>query len=290
MIYIKTNSNDPTWNLTMEEYIQKELLQFDHILMLWQNKNSVIIGRYQNTLREVNQDVSRAHDIKVVRRDTSGGAVYHDLGNLNYSFITPCHNPENLSLAETTLPMIQALEKLGIHAEASGRNDILLNGRKISGTAQSLWKNRLLHHGTLLYNADMSILQEVLNVDETKLISKGVTSVKGRVTNISEEMKWDDNINEFWHLLVDQLNIVEEYELSKEEFLAVEKLKKEKYDTWEWNVGNEPAFAITKEKRFSGGLLTTSLNVKKGKITQCSISGDFLGLVDIGDLVNRSSG
>ena len=169
--YLETESHDPAYNLAFEEYCLQELTQYNKILLLWQNAKAVIIGRYQNWQNEVDEEAVRRLGVKVIRRSTGGGAVYHDLGNLNYSFITPAPDLATLNLATVAAPLLSALQKMGIQATAQGRNDIVLDGRKISGTAQSLRRNRLLHHGTLLFDSDLTMLDTVLRADPTKLIS-----------------------------------------------------------------------------------------------------------------------
>ncbi len=290
MIYVQTHSTDPTWNLALEEYCQRHLTRFPEIFMLWQNDNSIIVGRYQNMAREINIEEARKLNVKVVRRSTGGGTVYHDLGNLNFSYIFPCEAPATFDLANLSKPIMKALNSMGINAEVGGRNDLSLNGKKISGSAQSLNKRRFLHHGTLLFDSDMGVLQSVLNVDQTKLESKGISSVKSRVTNIKKELGLTMDMTGFWNGLLKGLGDPEEYELTKDELAAVETIQKEKYAAWDWNVGQEPAFGFNTETRYPAGLLTLQFNVKKGKIETCRISGDFLGLSDIAALEERLCG
>jgi lipoate-protein ligase A len=188
MIYSETNSLDPTWNLAFEEYCLLELTQFERIMLLWQNDNAIIVGRFQNAENEINIDAVKNIGAKVVKRTTGGGTVYHDLGNLNYSFIYPVNGLGNLDLTAVSVPMVHALNRIGVPAEIQGRNDIVIDGKKISGTAQRYHKGRFLHHGTLLFDSNLDVLQNVLNVDATKIASKGIASVRSRVTNIKEHI------------------------------------------------------------------------------------------------------
>lgn len=277
--YLETESTNPFYNLAFEEYCLKNLRQHPRIMLLWQNENSVIIGRYQNAQSEINQTAVKRENVTVVRRSTGGGAVYHDLGNLNYSFITPAEKLSSVKLEIIAEPLLSALHKLGIEAEVQGRNDIVINGLKISGTAQCLHKDRLLHHGTLLYDTDLSMLQKVLSVDTTKLSSKGVKSVLSRVTNIKEITKSNKTTLDFWQDLLGALPDREKITLTDEQLSEITKLADEKYASQEWTMGKSPAYTIKNSKRFSGGKLEITLAVRKGLINNLRISGDFLGLL-----------
>ena len=279
--YLETGSTDPAYNLAFEEYVQANRREGNY-LILWQNANAVIIGRNQNAEAEINRQFVDQHGIRVVRRNTGGGAVYHDMGNLNYSFITDAAAPQDRSAAQFTSPVVNALMDLGLDAAASGRNDILISGHKISGTAQYLMKDRLLHHGTLLFDSDLSTVSEALNPDPTKLQSKGIKSVRSRVGNIRQFLTEDMNLGEFWNYLKESLaDELIPTTLSDEEKAAVAALKQEKYDTWQWNYGKSPAYQQVSRKRFSGGLLELHVTVDKGIIQALGIYGDFLALTPV---------
>jgi lipoate-protein ligase A len=275
MLYFETGSTDPAYNLAFEEYVLTHRTVGD-ILILWQNDNAVIIGRNQNTAEEINQSFVDAHGIHVVRRNTGGGAVYHDLGNLNYSFITD----EGASRNAFTQPVVRALCALGMDAEASGRNDILVSGKKVSGTAQQISKGRILHHGTLLFDSDSSMISGALTPDPGKYQSKGVKSVRSRVGNIRAFLQQDMTITAFWAHLKRTLGDagMVEAQLTAEELAQVEKLKAEKYDTWQWNYGRSPAYDTQVKRRFTGGTLDVRLTVKQGVIAQIKFYGDFLAV------------
>ena len=183
--YMETGSIDPAYNLAFEEYVLRNKKEGD-FLLLWQNDNAVIIGRNQNTEEEIDKAFVEAHGIKVVRRITGGGAVYHDLGNLNYSFITDCTAFNKDALAAFTEPVAAALRALGAPAQLSGRNDIVIEGKKVSGTAQRIQDGRILHHGTLLFQSDPEMIAGALKADPDKFRSKSTKSVRSRVGNIAD--------------------------------------------------------------------------------------------------------
>lgn len=288
MFYLETGSTDPAYNLSFEEFVLKTRQQDDY-LILWQNKNAVIIGRNQNALEEINQGFVEEHSIRVIRRNTGGGAVYHDLGNLNYSFITDA-TQQNAS--RFTAPVVQALRSLGLDAEASGRNDILVSGKKVSGTAQHRTGNRILHHGTLLFDSDATMIAGSLNPDPTKFQSKSVKSVRSRVGNIRTALASDMEITAFWSYLKTALasDGLIPVSLTPAELAEVEKLKIEKYDTWQWNFGSSPKFATVIRRRHPGGLLEIHLTVKHGCIESIAIYGDFLALTPLDDLITALTG
>lgn len=289
MIYLETQSLDPTWNLAFEEYCLKELRQFNRILLLWQNANAVIIGHYQNAEKEIDLDAVEKYGAQVVRRSSGGGTVYHDLGNLNYSFIYPIEGLKKLDISVYAAPMATALQRIGIPVKVQGRNDLTLDGKKISGTAQRIHKGRLLHHGTLLFDSNLDILESVLQVDSSKVASKGIASVRSRVTNIKEHLPEGqfNDIQAFWQALLAAFaedETITPYQPTPSMLAEVKALQESKYQSWDWNVGRAPAFEYNNSKRFPGGKLEIHVDVKKGIIRECEISGDFLGVLDLDDL------
>ncbi len=274
-MYLETGSFDPAYNLAFEEYVFNHFLQ-GNILILWQNDNAVIVGRNQNTAQEIHAEFVERHSIRVIRRNTGGGAVYHDLGNLNYSFITD----DRASRSIFTEPVVQALRNLGLDAVASGRNDILVSGKKVSGTAQQVKNGRILHHGTLLFDSNSAMISGALTPDPEKFKSKSVKSVPSRVGNIRAFLKNDMDMAGFWAYLKQSLGRTEMNagSLTELAIAEIQKLKQEKYDTWSWNFGHSPAFDRTAKKRFDSGTLQIGLTVKNGIITAIKIYGDFLGL------------
>ncbi len=290
-IYLETGSQDPAYNLAFEEYVLCNRKDGDYLL-LWQNDNTIVIGQNQNAEAEINREFVEEHHIKVVRRTTGGGAVYHDLGNLNYSFITDTGELEQLAMARFTKPVVEALQALGLQAEASGRNDILVEGRKVSGTAQRIVGGRILHHGTLLFNANPSMVAGALNADPEKFRSKSTKSVRSRIGNIHDFLKEDMDLPAFWVFLKNQLagSGIVSGALTEQELAAVVKLKQEKYDQWDWNFGRSPQYNMRKKKHWDGGSLEICATVEKGRIQDLTFWGDFLSTRSLDDLVEALKG
>lgn len=295
MKYVENYSNDPRYNLAFEEYCFKNLSRDEDYVILWINGPAIIVGKNQNTVEEINGKYVEENNIKVVRRVTGGGAVYHDLGNLNFSIITNVNGNRVIDFKKYNIPILKALEKLGVKCELSGRNDITIDGKKFSGIAQSIWKDRVLNHGTLLFDTKLDVLSKALNVKQDKIASKGVKSVKSRVTNIKPYIKEDIDMEKFRSLLLKYIFEMEgftpeKYELSEEEKASIDKLYREKYSTWEWNYGKSPKFNLNNYKRFSFGAIDIRLDVKGGMIQDCKIFGDFFGAEDVKDLEDKLKG
>lgn len=294
LLYIQNDSTDPRYNLALEEYVFKHLKFEEDFIMLWQNEPSVIVGKNQNTVEEINVDYVEQHGIHVVRRSTGGGAVYHDLGNLNYTFITKADGT-GIDFRKFTQPVIRVLNSLGVPAEFNSRNDIAIRGKKFSGNAQRVYKNRVLHHGTIMFNSKLEDVHNVLKVKAEKFKSKSVKSVRSRVTNISDYLPEPITIDEFKKLLLERLFLEQdspkrEYVLTEEDQAEIREMMEEKYANWEWNYGYSPKFNYEKTDRFDGGTLQVRLNVVKGIIEECKIYGDFFGVEDVRDVENRLKG
>jgi len=284
MKYLETNSTNPYYNLAYEELVLTTKLSGDY-LMLWQNDNTIVIGQNQNTFAEINKEAVEKYQVNVVRRATGGGAVYHDLGNLNYSFITDEEEGNKAAFEKFTGPVVAALKNLGIPAEVSGRNDILVEGRKVSGIAQRHYKGRILHHGTLLFCENLERAGEVLSVDPEKIKAKGIKSVRSHIANLGEYLP-GMTLTEFWDYLKKTLasGDLEICTLNSYELAAVKQLKEAKYDTYEWNYGRSLIADITNKARFAGGTVEIQAQTEHGYITDIRFFGDYLSLQSLDTL------
>ena len=276
MLCIHLKNTDPYFCLAAEEYLLKKFP--DDIFMLWQSEKAVVVGKHQNLLAEINYPFVRENNIALCRRISGGGTVFHDAGNVNFSFIKNVKSPAEISFKMFTAPVVEALAKLGIEATTSGRNDLLINGLKISGNAEHVYKNRVLHHGTLLFNSDLKNLGQAIKVTPGKYESKAVQSNRSPVANISQFLKTPMTTAEFIRfLLTVQLENPQNrfYHLNKNEILAIEKLSAEKFKTWEWNFGYSPKYTFKNEVENKGKLLNIRIQVERGIIVQAEIGGDY---------------
>lgn len=286
MIYINNDITNPYFNLSLEEYFLKSSTK--EYFILWRNEPCIVIGKNQNAYSEINIEYVKNNKIPIVRRLSGGGAVFHDLGNLNFTFISNDSSNTFADFLRFTTPIIEALNKLSIKAGLSGRNDLLINNRKFSGNAQAKYKNRVLHHGTLLFSSSMKDLSLALNVRPIKFEGKSIKSTISRVTNISEHLQIPMNVIEFKDFILNHIMESDEnaypYVLSEADLKHIHKLQSEKYSTWEWNFGSSPKYSFVNEKKFSGGIVEVNLNVKKGIITDIKFFGDFFAQEDISDI------
>ncbi|ATH94958.1 lipoate--protein ligase LplJ [Bacillus glycinifermentans] len=295
MLFIDNqNITDPRINLAIEEYCLKHLDPEQTYLLFYINQPSIIIGKNQNTIEEINTKYVDENGIIVVRRLSGGGAVYHDLGNLNFSFITKDDGNSFHNFKKFTEPVVAALKRLGIDAELSGRNDLMANGRKISGNAQFSTRGRMFSHGTLLFDSEIDHVVSALKVKKDKIESKGIKSIRSRVANISEFLEQKMTTEEFRSLLLkyifDTEGDIPEYKLTDDDWKIINQISKERYQNWDWNYGKSPKFNLQHSKRFPAGSIDIRLEVHKGIIQECKIFGDFFGVGDVGDIEDKLSG
>ncbi|MDQ0351693.1 lipoate-protein ligase A [Alkalibacillus filiformis] len=301
MLYFIDNEGitDPQLNLAIEEYALKHLNIDDdqQYLLFYVNGPSIIVGKNQNSVEEINTDFVEANDIKVVRRLSGGGAVYHDLGNLNFSFLAKDEGNNFSNFKKFTQPVVDALQKLGVNAELSGRNDITADGRKISGNAQFTTKGRMFSHGTLMFDSEVENVIQSLRVKSEKIRSKGIKSIRSRVANISEFIDENITMDDFKETLlkyifdVEDVKDVPRYELTEEDWKKIREISESRYQKWDWNYGRSPAFNIQHSKRVEGvGSYDVRLDVKKGVIQDVTIFGDFFGIGEVSDVEDKLKG
>ena len=277
MLCIIRHETNPYFNLAAEEYVMDH---FDRdVFMLWRNEPAIIVGRHQNTLAEINVDFVREHDIPVVRRLSGGGAVFHDLGNLNFTFIAAGQPNVQADFRRFTRPILDALRGLGVNAQFEGRNDLTIDGRKFSGNAEYVHRGRILHHGTLLFSAQMADVAAALRPDPAKFTDKAVKSVRSRVTNISEHLPRPMTVLAFRDTLLryvmDETPGATLYTFTEDDRRAIEQLRDDKYATWEWNYGHSPRYNYNKRIRTAGGTVEVTLDVAEGVIRSAHFYGDY---------------
>ncbi|CAM2984570.1 lipoate--protein ligase [Paenibacillus sediminis] len=292
MLFIDNQGiTDPAINLAIEEFALKHLPMDDSYLLFYINGPSIIIGKHQNTIEEINHEYVKEHNVKVVRRLSGGGAVYHDLGNLNFSFLTKDDGQSFNNFLKFTQPVIEALKQMGVNAELTGRNDIQVGERKISGNAQFATRGRMFSHGTLMLDSQLENVQSALHVRPEKFESKSTKSVRSRVANISEFLDHKITIEEFRanllrHIFGLEPDQVPQYVLTEEDWARIHEISKERYQNWEWNYGESPESNVKHAKKFSTGFVDLRMNIKDGRIQNMKIYGDFFGVGDVSDIEN----
>lgn len=272
---IRLNTKDPYFCLAAEEYLMKKFT--DDIFMLWQSDDTVVIGKHQNAMGEINYRYIHGNNIRVARRISGGGTVFHDSGNLNFAYIKNVDSPSEISFGRFIQPVIEALAILGIEAGTSGRNDLLVEGKKISGNAQHIFKNRVLHHGTLLFDSNLDTLGNAIRIVPGKYQGKAVQSKRSIVTNILPHLKEKMTLEEFTLFMLDfELARDEntEYTLTEEDIRTIQKSADDKFSTWEWNYGYSPKYTFQNQDILGGKLLNVQLQVEKGHITGATITGN----------------
>ncbi|ALD66860.1 lipoate--protein ligase [Spiroplasma cantharicola] len=292
MFIYKTSCVDPAFNLATEEYFVKTRKYSEPILFLWQNDNTIVVGRNQNAAWEINLQNAQKDSVNIVRRNSGGGTVFHDLGNMNFSIIYTDLENKGVSLFSTMLePVIKTLNELGVPAKFSGRNDIELNGKKISGNAMWKYEDRFLQHGTILFNANLDKLTNYLTVDRAKILSKNIQSIAARVTNINSEVKNKIDIEAFMNKLIETYKKSDEIKtinLSEDEIKEITNLSKEKFKNSDWNYAKNADFDYRNKQRLEGkGSIEALLRIEKGIIKDAKFYGDFLGFQGTEELENK---
>ena len=286
MKFLRNSETDPYYNMAFDEYCLESLAIDEPVFYLWQNRPAVIVGLNQEVNTEVNLDYLRQNNIVLARRVSGGGAVYHDWGNLNYTIVGRSEDLER-DYPEYAGLMMQALRKLGVQAELSGRNDILVEGKKVSGFAKRVSKNRLMVHGTLMYDVNLDVLTQSLNPPATKLQTKGIASVRSRVTNLREHLPEIKDIQDFKNRLEKALSndyADEEYKLSVSEIEDIRTLANEKFGRWDWIYGRSPRATLTHSARLSCGNIEIHLTLNENRIASCRFGGDFIGNLPTSDI------
>ena len=287
MLLINSLSQNAYFNIASEEYLLHRFPTED-LFLLYVNAPSIIVGKFQNTLAEINLDYVEEKGIKVVRRMSGGGAVYHDLGNLNFSFHTLLGQNDFGDFSFFTKPVLNMLNTLGVPAELKGRNDLLVDGKKFSGNAKLARHGKMIQHGTILLNSEMEVLGKALKVNPLKFIDKATKSNRGRVTNLIDYLPKETTTETLKELLTAEIiknnPEAKRYQLSLEDLAGIEQLMEEKYETWDWNFGFSPQYNFKKAIKIPAGFIEVHLDVVHGIIEKAKIFGDFFASMPIEDL------
>ncbi|MBK3516593.1 lipoate--protein ligase family protein [Carboxylicivirga marina] len=269
-----SNTNDPAINLATEEYLLRHSNK--DVFFLYTNSPSIIVGKHQNTLAEINYSYINAHNIPVYRRLSGGGTVYHDLNNLNFCFIQTGEKGHLVNFERYSEPILLALKELGIHATFGKRHDIQIDGKKVSGNASHVFKTRVMHHGTLLFSSDLSVLNNSLKTNPLIIKDKAVKSVRSEVTNISnyvdQSFTYTDFVKHIFNYLLKHYSNSNELSLDNEELKQIKAISRDKYNTWEWNYGYSPVFELNKRYKLESGVrIQSRIKIEKGVFTECEI-------------------
>lgn len=300
MRYLASSSHDIRTNLAIETYLMTHADLTEPILYFYINSPCIIVGRYQNVVAEINQDYVKQQHIILTRRTSGGGAVYDDLGNVSFSFITKDDGDGFGNFKRFTAPVLNALHAMGATgATMSGRNDLLIDGKKFSGNAMHVENGRMFSHGTLMYDVDQSQIAKALTVPKDKLASKGIKSVHSRVTNLKPYMAPEYQqltIEEFRDTLareilgVTDLKQAKTYQLDDEARAGIAELNQQYFKNWDWIYGQSPAFTIKQRRHFDAGTVEFQLNVDAGRIKTVTIYGDFFGAQPVDPVIDHLIG
>lgn len=292
MLFIISESNYAPYNIATEEYILRSIPE--DVFLLYINAASIIVGKHQNTISEINREYVQEHKIPVVRRLTGGGAVFHDLGNLNFSFLVKDEKDKALTFQKYTAPILDALNSLGVKAYLEGRNDLLIDGMKFSGNAKALVLGRILQHGTILFDSKIEALSKALKANPLKFRDKAVKSVRSRVTTVNQHLPKAMLMQEFIQLIQAQVKKIYpqaiHYSFTDEQKKQIQDLCESKYELWSWNYSQSPAYSKHRGIRTNAGTIEVYFEVKKGKISGIRFYGDYFGSEDSVELENTLIG
>ena len=290
----QSRSHDPYYNLAVEQYLLENLADDKVILYLWQNQNTVVIGKNQNPWKECRTTLLEQEGGHLARRLSGGGAVFHDLGNLNFTFITDAEPTQQVDLRRFCQPIADTLSSLGVNASVDGRNDILIDGKKVSGNAQYVRQGRVMHHGTILFDSDLSVLGQALKVDASKIQAKGIKSVRSRVANVRSCLKQDMTMTQFRRALAEHLlkqALVEVYTLTEEDIAAIHRIREGRYALWEWNFGASPPCSLVRKARIEGcGTVEAQIQMENGCISEIRFCGDYFSTLPPEQLAQKLAG
>jgi len=288
MLILRSRTTNPAFNLATEEFLLKN--KSEDCFYLYINNPSIIVGRNQNALAEINVHYVKENNIDVIRRQSGGGAVFHDPGNLNFTFIMTELEDKSVDFRKYTQPILDVLKSLGVDAKFEGRNDMTIKGKKFSGNAKYFYKDKILQHGTLLFSSTLPNLSQALKLNPLKYRDKAVKSISSRVTNISEHLSYEVTLQELEKRIINHVrnmyNDSEIYELTDSDIDAINKLVEEKYGTWDWNFGHSPQYNFQKGIKTNGGHIEINLEVIKGEIKNAKIFGDFFNIREVSELEN----
>jgi len=288
MYLLLREQTDPYFNLAAEEYFLKH--GPGDLFMLWQNQPSVIIGKHQNPYAETNYHYISKYGIPIIRRISGGGTVYHDLGNINFTFIQQVGTVNPVKFSRFTLPMLELLAKFGLPVNAGQRNDLLVNGLKFSGNAEHVFRDKVLHHGTILFNTDLEVLQACLDTADNRFVGKSVRSVSSNVVNLASFLPEQITAEQFMHLLFEEIQqelpVADLYELTDNDIREIEKIATEKYRVWQWNFGYSPVYNFNVTFSTLHGLLQLSIKVESGRLTEVIPDSSYLIKPEVEQLIN----
>ncbi|MGI6169015.1 MAG: lipoate--protein ligase [Christensenellales bacterium] len=290
MLYIQNDQTDPYFNLALEEYVFHQMSRAQKYLWLWRNDHTIVVGKHQNTQDEIRQDYVEESGIRVVRRLTGGGAVYHDLGNINFTFIDDWDPEKPFDFSFFIRQIIAVLKRFGVHAQQSSRNDICVDGKKFSGNAQLIANGRILHHGTLLFRSNLSVISQALTPNKQKTVPSGTASVQSAVTNLSNYLPDSTDTAAFLAMLKQGLRQGEgweEYSLSPKDIHCVRELRRTKYSTERWNYGHSPQYNRKNTVKISGGMVSAYLQIHQDILKSVRFFGDFFGSGELSDLEQK---